>query len=171
MGEIMATFGAQNKSFMAEIAVVSLRNFTSKKLRIGIFDFYITFSTILGSSFVESNYAAIVKHFFTEIVQGSRNQSSKYETLLVRKLVGTLLRDLIGARLLSEQGQTGVIRELSDTYLKEWPVLLSHQVAQDVPVLVIALKEVAGLIIQLGSAPSSDNSGPFLMRFLRRYIH
>lgn len=125
----------------------------SRKLRIGIFDFYVALFTTLGSSFVEANYSSIVKHLFTDLVQAPRNQISKYEILVIRKLVGTLLRDLIGIRLLSEQGQIGAIRELSNTYLKKWPALLPRQVGTEPQVLVTALKEVSGLIRQLGNAP------------------
>ena len=77
----------------------------SRKTRIGIFDFYQTLITTLGSSFVEANYAVIVKHFFTDIIGAPRNSSTRYETLMIRKLVGVILRELIGVRLLTEQGQ------------------------------------------------------------------
>lgn len=125
----------------------------SRKTRIGIFDFYHTLITTLGTTFVETNYALIVKHFFTEIVGVSRASSSRYESLMIRKLVGVILRDLIGVRLLSEQGQISAIQELSRSYLKKWPALMPGQIAPDPSVLVIALKEVAGLVQQLGNAP------------------
>ncbi|TDL16333.1 clathrin-coated vesicle protein [Rickenella mellea] len=125
----------------------------SRKTRIGIFDFYASLLVTLGSGFVEANYAIIIRHFFTEIISNTRNQSNRYEVLLLRKLVGILIRDLIGVRLLSEQGQIGAIQELSNSYLKRWPALMPGQTAPNASVLVIALKEVAGLLQQLGNAP------------------
>lgn len=135
---------------------------TSRKTRIGLFDFYTVLISTLGSSFVETNYSVIVKHFLEEIVAVNPRPANivtmtssaiRYETLLVRKLVGIVLRDLIGVRLLSEQGQIAAIQELSRSYLKKWPALMPSQVAPSPVLLVIALKEVAGLVQQLGNAP------------------
>ncbi|THH07979.1 hypothetical protein EW145_g3009 [Phellinidium pouzarii] len=125
----------------------------SQKSRIGIFDFYSALMTALGISFVEANYAAIIKHFFSEVVCAPRPPGARDETLLIQKLVGVILRDLIGVRFLSEQGQINAIQELSRSYLKKWPALMPGQVAPDSSILVIALKEVAGLVQQLGNAP------------------
>ncbi|EJD04810.1 clathrin-coated vesicle protein [Fomitiporia mediterranea MF3/22] len=125
----------------------------SRKTRIGIFDFYAALIATLGTSFVEANYATIVKHFFTEVLNAPRPPGGRDDSLLINKLVGTILRDLIGVRLLSEQGQISAIQELSRSYLKKWPALMPGQVAPDASVLVIALKEVAGLVQQLGNAP------------------
>ncbi|KAF8074912.1 clathrin-coated vesicle protein, partial [Lyophyllum atratum] len=125
----------------------------TRKTRIGIFDFYAALLTRLGPSFVESNFALIVAHLMTEIVSSPRNASTRYETLLVRSLVGILLRDLIGVRMLSEQGQISAIQELANAYLKRWPAMMPGQIAPSSSVLVIVLREVAGLLQQLGNAP------------------
>ena len=126
---------------------------TSRKTRIGIFDFYTSLISTLGMNFAETNYVTIVKHFFTEIVTTPRPPGARDDSVLIIKLVGIILRDLIGIRLLSEQGQISAIQELSSSYLKKWPALMPGQIAPDSPVLVIALKEVAGLVQQLGNAP------------------
>ena len=126
---------------------------TSRKIKIGVFDFYAALFNTLGSSFAEANYAVVVRHFFTEIVNGSKLPLTRYDKLLLRKLVGIIMRDLIGVGLLSEQGQISAIQELANTYLKKWPAMMPNQVAPDSSVLVIALKEVAGLLEQLGNAP------------------
>ncbi|EJD52751.1 ARM repeat-containing protein [Auricularia subglabra TFB-10046 SS5] len=126
---------------------------TTRKARIGIFDFYATLLLTLGPSWVEANYAIVVRHFFTEIVSTPRSTATRYEILSIRKLVGVLLRDLIGVRMLSEQGQIGAVRELSLSYVKKWPAIMPGQIAPNPLVLVIALREIAGLLQQLGSAP------------------
>ncbi|GJJ09041.1 hypothetical protein Clacol_003263 [Clathrus columnatus] len=125
----------------------------TRKMRIGIIEFYATLFSLLGPQFVESNYGLILRHLMQEIVQTPKSIASRYEKLLIRKLVSVLLRDLIGARMLSEQGQIGAIHEISSSYLKRWPALLPGQVAPSPLVLVIALKEVAALLQQLGNAP------------------
>jgi hypothetical protein len=88
-----------------------------------------------------------------EIVSNARNITNRFEILLVRKLVGVLLRDLIGVRMLGEQAQIGAIQELASSYLKRWPAFMPNQLAPSPYVLSVALKEVAGLLQQLGNAP------------------
>ena len=125
----------------------------SRKTRIGIFDFYAALLTKLGAPFVESHFSLIVSHLMSEIVSSPRSGNSRYDTLLVRSLVGILLRDLVGVRMLSEQGQISAIQELANGYLKRWPAMMPGQVAPPTSVLVVALREVAGLLQQLGNAP------------------
>ena len=123
----------------------------SRKIRVGIFDFYASLFTRLGVGWVEANFSLIVGHLMNEIV--SRNSSTRYETLLVRTLIGILLRDLIGVRMLSEQGQINATQELASNYLKRWPAIMPGQAAPFPSVLVVVLREVAGLLQQLGDAP------------------
>ncbi|KDQ17281.1 hypothetical protein BOTBODRAFT_106006 [Botryobasidium botryosum FD-172 SS1] len=126
---------------------------SSRQTRIGIIEIYSTLFTVLGSNFVETNYSLIVRHFTSDIVSHTRNTTSRYETLFVRKLVGTILRDLIGARMLSEQGQIAAIKELANSYLRKWPALLPGSSAPSEFVLAVVLRETSGLLQQLGSSP------------------
>jgi HEAT repeat-containing protein 5 len=126
---------------------------TSRKARVGFFDLYASLLTALGPSWVETNYSTIVTHFMTDIVAVQRNSLTRYETMLVRKLVQIILRDLIGVRMLSEQAQITAIQDLSALYLKRWPALMPGQTSPTPQVLVIILKEVAELLQQLGNTP------------------
>ncbi|KAJ7582455.1 clathrin-coated vesicle protein, partial [Mycena floridula] len=126
----------------------------ARKTRIGIFDFYTALLTNLGPSFAENNYTLIVSHLMGDVVSNPRNAAgTRYDILLMRTLIGILLRDLIGVRMLSEQGQIAAIQELSNSYLKRWPAMMPGQVSPNSPVLTIVLREVAGLLQQLGNAP------------------
>ncbi|KAG8984939.1 hypothetical protein FRB93_006149 [Tulasnella sp. JGI-2019a] len=125
----------------------------SRKTRIGLFDFYANTLSQLGTAFVEMHYGMIVKHIMTNLVSSARSSASQYDTFLIRKLTGVLMRDLIGMRLLGEQGQIEAIKELAGTYLRRWPALMPGQSPPSPNVLVVALKEVAGLLQQLGNAP------------------
>ncbi|OCH91331.1 clathrin-coated vesicle protein [Obba rivulosa] len=126
---------------------------TSRKTRVGIFDFYAALLTHLGPVFIESNYSLVVSHFMTDIVANPRNSTTRHEVLSTRSLVGIILRDLIGVRMLSEQAQITAIQELSNAYLKRWPAMMPGQVAPNPLCLVAALRETAGLLQQLGNAP------------------
>ncbi|KAI0063032.1 clathrin-coated vesicle protein [Artomyces pyxidatus] len=127
---------------------------TTHKTRVGIFDFYSALFAQLGSTFIESNYAAVVQHLMSEVVMNPRSSATRYDVLLVRRFVGILLRDLIAVRMLSEQALIGAIQELSNAYLKRWPALMPGSSAPSAHVLAIVLKEVAGLLQQLGNAPT-----------------
>jgi hypothetical protein len=126
---------------------------TTHKTRVGIFDLYAALFTTLGPMFVETNYGIIIQHLMSEIVNASRSSTTRYEVLFIRCLVGVLLRDLIGVRMLSERSQIAAIQELSNVYLKRWPALMPGSTAPTAHVLTIVLKEVAGLLQQLGNAP------------------
>ena len=91
---------------------------SSRRTRNALFDVYATLFEVLGAGYVESHYAEIVGHLFDSLVLPQRSRSSRYEVLAVREMVGLLLRDVIGTRLLSEQGQVMAIRELASSYLK-----------------------------------------------------
>ncbi|KAI0303661.1 armadillo-type protein [Multifurca ochricompacta] len=100
-----------------------------------------------------TNYGTIIQHLMSEIVNAARSSVTRYEVLFVRRLVGILLRDLIGVRMLSEQSQIAAIQELSKVYLKRWPALMPGSTAPTAHILTIVLKEVSGLLQQLGNAP------------------
>jgi len=125
----------------------------SRKTKISIINIYATLFLALGTQFVETNYRAIIQHLLNDVLSSPRSPLGAYELLLIKKLVSYLLRDLIGVRLLSEQGQIDAIVELSNSYLKKWPALLPGQTSPSPIALTVALKEVSGLLQQLGNAP------------------
>jgi hypothetical protein len=125
-----------------------------RSLRNAIIDVYVTLFSALGATYVESHYAEIIKHISEDIVSPARARSSRFEVLTTREAVGVILRELIGIRLLSEGGQVMAIREWANNYLKKWqPQSLPGSKRPEKTVLVVALREVAGLLEQLGNAP------------------
>ena len=151
-----------------------------RKVRTGITACYAALFSQLGASWVETNFAVVFGHLMNELVASPSQGSSafgrynvgqtvpsasagpaRYDVLLTRSLVGAILRDLVGVRLLSEQAQIGAIQEIASSYLRRWPALLgvgvgrgNVQPTEPAPeVLVVALREVAGLVEQLGNAP------------------
>ncbi|KZV63558.1 clathrin-coated vesicle protein [Peniophora sp. CONT] len=123
------------------------------KSRVGLFQFYTSLLSTLGASYVEAHYGEIIHHLMHDIANNARNTGTRFEILLVRKLIGILLRDLVGVRMLGEQAQIAAIQELSSAYLKRWPAFMPSQTAPSPFVLAVVLKEVAGLLQQLGNAP------------------
>ncbi len=140
---------------LKQLSIAFNRAASPRKTRNAIFDVYATLFESLGAGYVESHYGEIVSHLFEAVVLPHRSRSSKYEILAMREMMGLLLRDLVGTRLLSEQGQVMAVRELVGSYLQKWPVLLPGQQETNPLVLIVALKEVAGLLLQLGNATPS----------------
>ena len=141
---------------LRQLSTVYNRPASPRKLRNAIIDVYATLFTSLGATYVEAQYAEIVKHVVENILAPVRGQSNRHEILATREAVGLVLRDLIGIRFLSESGQVMAIREWTITYLKKWSAQpLPGQPRMNKGVLVVALREVAGLLEQLGNAPSS----------------
>ena len=136
-----------------QLSIHLSKTFVGKKVLVGLCEMYASLLLSLGSEYVEKNYAIIVAHLMNEFIANPRNTSTRQDRLLVRTLIGALLRDLIGVRLLSEQGQIAAIQELSGSYLKRWPALMPGQPEPSALVLTVALIEVAGLLRQLGNSP------------------
>lgn len=153
-------------AMLAVLSVWVTRPGTSRKMRVGIMTFYASLFASLGPVFIEAHYAEVVGHLMNEIVAHPRCTSSRQDVLLIRRLVGTLLREVIGIRMLSEQGQISAIRELSSAYLRKWPALMPGESAPNPRVLIIVLHEVAGLLQQLGNAPPPVQVCTFMSQFV-----
>ena len=136
-----------------QLSIHASKTFVGRKVMVGLCEMYASLLLSLGSEYVEKNYAVVVAHFMNEFIANPRNTSTRQDRLLIRTLIGTLLRDLVGVRLLSEQGQIAAIQELSGSYLKRWPALLPGQSELPPLTLTVALIEVAGLLRQLGNSP------------------
>jgi hypothetical protein len=126
---------------------------TSRRTRNAIIDIYATLFTALGTSFVENAYVDILKHLVEEIGAHPRMSSNRSEALVGRRYAGLLLRDIIGARILAEQGQITAIREITGAYLTSWPATMPNQKPPSKAALLIVLNEVTGLLTQLGCSP------------------
>ncbi|ORX97701.1 ARM repeat-containing protein [Basidiobolus meristosporus CBS 931.73] len=122
---------------------------TTRESRVGIIETYSELLLSLGSNFIEANYAAISKHIIVELV-GKNLSGSKLDILCVQEWCSFLLRDIIGKRLLSEQGQVLAVRELTNTWIKPWE---SNNPSKYI--LRCVLNEVNGLVLDLGGVASS----------------
>ncbi|CAK9780383.1 putative clathrin-coated vesicle protein [Cutaneotrichosporon oleaginosum] len=129
---------------------------TVRKLRNALIDVYATLLTQLGPDYVEAHYSEIVAHIVDEIVLSPKGLSTRYEILSTREAAGILLRDLVGVSMLSEAGQVNALREWGNSYLRKWNATpLAGQRNPHKQALIVALREVSGLLEQLGNAPPS----------------
>ncbi|KZT57919.1 hypothetical protein CALCODRAFT_495577 [Calocera cornea HHB12733] len=149
----LPVFRISLQSVFLQLSTAFNRPTTTHRTRVGIVQSYATLLNALGSAYVEANYSTIAKHFLVDIIAHARNQVSPHEILRVRKFVGVILRDLVGVRMLSEQGQIAAIQDLISNYMRKWPALMPGQSSPHHLSLVAALKEVSELLQQLGNAP------------------
>lgn len=131
---------------------------SSRKYRLAIFDVFAGFFSELGVSWIQDNYAVILKALIDDLPNHSQSTSSRSEILCVRTGINLLLRKVIGERMLGEQAQALAVQEICSNYLKRWPVVMPGQPPPPSKyTLVLALSEVAGLVHQLGTAPVQIN--------------
>ncbi|KAJ3091723.1 hypothetical protein HK102_013667 [Quaeritorhiza haematococci] len=125
---------------------------TSREVRIGIVESYVTLFKTLGIKFVEGQYVVIVKHML-DLAAHAKLTTTRNDLLLMRHLCGFVLREV--GKMISEGAQITALRELSTNWLRKWPAVTSNEVAPSKMVLVCVLNEVAALLIDLGPAAAA----------------
>ncbi|KAK0547577.1 hypothetical protein OC845_004025 [Tilletia horrida] len=149
------------KAMLDHIAGMFNKPTSSRRVRAAIFNIHALLFTELGVGWVETNYPLIVSHLCVDLPNNARTCVNSAEELFVRQGVLLLLRKLIGEQMLSESAQVAAVEELGSSYLKKYPVVLPGQQAPSKATMVLALREVAALLGQLGTVP------PQLMELLQ----
>ena len=138
---------------LEQLSTPFFRTPASRKLQVAIFDVYSSLLSRLGAEWVHLNYEVVFKHFAEDMPAQLRGTSQRTEFLFLRAGVRILLRQLIGERMLGEQGQVAAIQIVCGTYLKKWPTLTPGHSPPSKFTLAVALDECRGLLAQLGSTP------------------
>ncbi|CDW99194.1 hypothetical protein [Sporisorium scitamineum] len=137
-----------------QLSLPFLRSSTGRKARAALLDVYASLFETLGSAWVNTNYAAILKHLIDDLPNHSRGSSlTRADVLNVRTGVSLILRKLVGERMLGEQAQVLAIQEICVGCLKKWPAVMPEQQPPSKTTLSLALAEISGLLVQLGSVP------------------
>ncbi|SAM82403.1 related to LAA1-AP-1 accessory protein involved in TGN-endosome transport [Ustilago bromivora] len=137
-----------------QLSLPFLRGSANRKTRAALLDVYATLFETLGSAWVNTNYAIILKHLIDDLPNHSRGSSlARADVLIVRIGVSVILRKLIGEHMLGEQAQVLAIQEICVDYLKKWPAVMPEQQPPSKTTLTLALAEISGLLVQLGSVP------------------
>ncbi|KID80078.1 Pof6 interactor protein 1 [Metarhizium brunneum] len=106
----------------------------------------------LGERTVLAKYLQIVESLSTEILGHSTITNNRYRLLITRRIVDTVLYDVIGRQILGESGQISAAEALVNNILKNYPQALAERPEPSKQMLIIALRAVASLITSLGSA-------------------
>lgn len=126
------------------LELIVLKSSMTRKARAALLDVHATLYALLGVSWVQTHYEVIVRHFVDEC----------YLDRAARTAASLILRKVIGERMLGEQAQVSAIQTICTAYLKRWPVLTPGQSSPSKVALAMGLDECAGLLQQLGSAPT-----------------
>lgn len=125
---------------------------TSNRARCGLALTYKVILESLPEKVIQDHYADISNHFFNDVLSNATIYTNRIRLLLSRKLVNALLGDLIGVRLLSENGQIQAARWLVNDILKNYPQVIQGRREPSKHALVAALRVLAQLLKQLGPA-------------------
>ncbi|KAI8337917.1 armadillo-type protein [Chlamydoabsidia padenii] len=128
---------------------------STREIKVAIIESYATLFTLLGTEFVETNYAIIVKHVFCDLLEGGVKTVDPASGAFARAQVFFLLHKTIGKRLLSEQGQASAIRILVSQWIKSWPSLTPNKPSVNKHTLICATNLVSALVGELEGAAVS----------------
>lgn len=132
-----------------------VRMSTTNRARAAIAVCYGSMLRKLGERIVEINYTRIVEHLAVELLDHSNITNNRYRLLISRRMVETIVQDIIGKRTLGESGQTSAAKALINDVIKNYPQALKERPEPTKQTLVVSLGALASLITTLGSATNS----------------
>jgi hypothetical protein len=163
---------------LSHIAIWMNKQSTTRKQRVGLIHTYNALLHLLGGSWVESHYSTLLSFLAKDMLQAPKvAASTKAERAWTRKAAGILLKDVIRERMLSEQGLISALTECVNGYIRPHLSAILYKEKGSGPTgqpqnaaasfirsqsierppspetLIIVLKEIAGMLKQLGNAP------------------
>ncbi|KAH6896965.1 armadillo-type protein [Thelonectria olida] len=128
---------------------------TSNKARTALGICYGKLFRRLGEKLIETNYLTIVESLTADVLGQSTITNNRYRLLISRKIIDTVIQDVVGRKILGESGQVKAAKSLINNILKNYPQALTERPEPSKQTLVTTLSAVASLIESLGSAANS----------------
>ncbi|KAF6827022.1 hypothetical protein CMUS01_09180 [Colletotrichum musicola] len=128
---------------------------TSNKARAAIGVCYGKLLRKLGEKTVETNYLKILESLTIDLIGQPNIVNNRYRLLISRRIVDTILQDIIGKKILGESGQTAAAKLIINEILKNYPQALVERSEPTKHTLIAALGAIASLIECLGSAANN----------------
>ncbi|KAH8160911.1 hypothetical protein CIB48_g7338 [Xylaria polymorpha] len=129
-----------------------VRMSTTNKARAAIGVCYGRVVKRLGEKFIETNYTRILEHLAGDILGNQNINNNRYRLLISRRIVDTILQDVIGRRVLGESGQMAAAKSIINEIFKNYPEVIKERPEPSKYTLIASLGAVASLISSLGSA-------------------
>ncbi|KOS19218.1 Pof6 interactor protein 1 [Escovopsis weberi] len=140
------------QDIMKLLASHYVKGSTSNRARATIGVCYGKLFRLLGEKTVQNNYLKILESLTVEVLCHSTISNNRYRLLISRKIVDTIIQDVIGRKILSESGQTFAAETIINNILKNYPQVLPERPEPHKHTLIAALGALASLIKSLGSA-------------------
>ncbi|EPE09618.1 heat repeat protein [Ophiostoma piceae UAMH 11346] len=128
---------------------------TTNRARAAIGVCYGRFLQRLGEKAVELNYLKIIDNLTVDLLGHANINNNRYRLLVSRRIVDTIVQDIVGRRILSEAGQVAASKALVNDILKNYPQAVKERPEPSKHTLVTALAALSSLISTLGSAANS----------------
>lgn len=109
----------------------------------------------LGEKMVQSNYLRIMESLAVDILGHATVCNNRFRLLMSRRIVETILQDVIGRKILGESGQVSAAETLINNVLKNYPQALAERPEPFKHALITALGAIGSLIGSLGSASNT----------------
>ncbi|PKS12933.1 hypothetical protein jhhlp_000274 [Lomentospora prolificans] len=145
-------------SFTEVLEILSsryVRSSTSNRARAGIGVCYGKLLRKLGEKVVEANYLSLVENLALEILGHATVANNRYRLLTTRRIVETILQDIVSNKVLGEAGQIQSATAIINNILKNYPQALPERPEPAKNTLITALGALSSLISVLGSAANN----------------
>lgn len=128
---------------------------TSNKARSAIGVCYSTLLRRLGEKAIETNYLRIIENLTLDLLGNPNITNNRYRLLISRRIVDTLLQDVIGKKILGETGQSHAAKVIINDVLKNYPQALKERPEPTKNMLIAAMGALGSLMASLGSASNA----------------
>ncbi|KAG5930409.1 hypothetical protein E4U42_001656 [Claviceps africana] len=142
---------------------------TSNKMRAAIGVCFGKLLRRLGERTVQVKYLQIVEVLSVDILGHPTIANNRYRLLISRRIIDTILHDVVGREILGESGQISAAEALVNNVLKNYPQALAERPEPSKQTLIVSLRAVSSLVASLGSASNrfSDSCRDGLLQVLQ----
>lgn len=109
----------------------------------------------LGEKVVSANYLKILENLTVDLLGAPSITNNRYRLLISRRIVDTILQDVVGRRILGESGQMAAAKAVVNDIFKNYPQTLKERPEPSKHTLIAALSAVGSLVDSLGSAANN----------------
>ncbi|EAA29785.1 ARM repeat-containing protein [Neurospora crassa] len=113
----------------------------------------------LGEKTVEVNYLCILEILTADFLGHNNILNNRYRLLISRRMVDTIIQDILGKRILGESGQITAAKAIVNDILKNYPQALKEKPEPSKHTLVVSLSALSSLISSLGTAVTDFSEG------------
>ncbi|KAI6330573.1 hypothetical protein MCOR29_001804 [Pyricularia oryzae] len=132
-----------------------VRSSTSNRARVALGVCHGRVLQRLGEKTVEINFIKLIEALSNDILGHSNISNSRYKLLASRRIVDTIIQDMVGKNILGESGQASAAKAIINDILKNYPQSLKELSEPSKNTLIAALGALASLIQSLGSAANN----------------